>query len=144
MSGGERRQIEKARRLELRHPGNNRVLQRAKDKSNALRGLDHRHSSFSSGTCSGHYRTDHCGRQNFPKTGRPAQLVAVGILGYLDSWLAIFRSWGIHARPPCSRAPITSSNNRYVSCWHETDLRPCPQFGRYRGESGHSAEGPFR
>src|SRR5271156_272572 len=27
---------------------------------------------------------------------------------------------------------------------HETDLRPCPQFGRYRGESGRSAEDPFR
>jgi len=21
--------------------------------------------------------------------------------------------------------------------WHETDLPRCPQFGRYRGESGH-------
>ena len=21
--------------------------------------------------------------------------------------------------------------------WHETDLQRCPQFGRYRGESGH-------
>ena len=21
--------------------------------------------------------------------------------------------------------------------WHETDLSRCPQFGRYRGESGH-------
>jgi hypothetical protein len=56
------------------------------------------------------------GVRNVPKTGRPAQLVAGGILSYLDSWLAIFRSWGIHARPLRSRAPMTSSNNRYVSC----------------------------
>ena len=25
-----------------------------------------------------------------------------------------------------------------VRCWHETDLPRCPQFGRYRGDSGRS------
>jgi hypothetical protein len=27
---------------------------------------------------------------------------------------------------------------RQVGFWHETDLPRCPQFGRYRGESGRS------
>jgi hypothetical protein len=26
---------------------------------------------------------------------------------------------------------------RDFGCWHETDLPRCPQFGRYREESGH-------
>ena len=25
----------------------------------------------------------------------------------------------------------------HFRCWHETDLPRCPQFRRYRGESGH-------
>ena len=28
--------------------------------------------------------------------------------------------------------------------WHEPDLRCCPQFGRYQGESGRDADRPIR
>jgi len=28
--------------------------------------------------------------------------------------------------------------------WHQPDHQRCPQFGHYRGESGHGANGPIR
>src|ERR1700730_9832596 len=40
-------------------------------------------------------------------------------------------------RPP-QLAPLSISSQAWdVAYWHETDLPRCPQFGRYRGESGH-------
>src|SRR6266849_6976449 len=32
---------------------------------------------------------------------------------------------------------------RDVACWHEPDLQRCPQFGRYRGESGRRTDSPI-
>jgi hypothetical protein len=34
--------------------------------------------------------------------------------------------------------------NRDVSYWHEPDQQRCPQFGRYRRESGHAGGSLFR
>jgi hypothetical protein len=44
-------------------------------------------------------------------------------------------------RPPQLAASFISNQTHDVACWHETDLPPCPQFGRYRGESGHGGYG---
>jgi hypothetical protein len=33
---------------------------------------------------------------------------------------------------------FAGTHDQDVAYWHETDLPRCPQFGRYRGESGRS------
>ena len=38
---------------------------------------------------------------------------------------------------PSLRREDSSCQPGAVHTWHETDLPRCPQFGRYRGESGH-------
>jgi len=39
---------------------------------------------------------------------------------------------------------VARQNASFTNLGHEPDHWRCPQFGRYRGESGHDADGPIR
>jgi hypothetical protein len=42
------------------------------------------------------------------------------------------------------RTSLYRRRSCWVLFWHEPDHQRCPQFGRYRGESGHGAHSPIR
>jgi hypothetical protein len=53
------------------------------------------------------------------------------------SYCACCNPFAVGAEPSGECHLIVAIQNTDVCCWHETDLPRCPQFGSYRGESGH-------